>query len=53
MTPAARRAAGITGANVRVSTGIEDPEDLVADVGQALAAVGRRSSSRTPRLQRS
>ena len=53
MTPAARRAAGITGANVRVSTGIEDPEDLVADVGQALEAVGRRSSSRTPRLQRS
>jgi len=40
MTPAARRAAGITGANVRVSTGIENPDDLVADVAQALKAVG-------------
>jgi cystathionine beta-lyase/cystathionine gamma-synthase len=40
MTPAARRAAGITGANVRVSTGIENPDDLVADVAQALKTVG-------------
>jgi len=40
MTPAARKAAGITGANVRVSTGIENPDDLVADVAQALKTVG-------------
>jgi cystathionine gamma-synthase len=39
MTPAARRAAGITDANVRVSAGIEDADDLVADVEQALATV--------------
>jgi len=39
MTAEARRAAGITGSNVRVSTGIENPDDLVADVDQALAAV--------------
>jgi len=36
MTPEARRAAGITEANVRISTGIESAEDLVADVKQAL-----------------
>jgi len=48
MTPEARRAAGITGANVRLSTGIEDRDDLVADVAQALAAVG----SSPPRRQR-
>ena len=37
MTAEARRAAGITEANVRISTGIENAEDLVADVAQALA----------------
>jgi O-succinylhomoserine (thiol)-lyase len=47
MTPEARRAAGITGSNVRVSTGIENPDDLVADVEQALAAV--TSSPRRPK----
>ena len=49
MTPAARRAAGITGANVRVSAGIENADDLVADVAQALDAVSTRTSSRTRR----
>jgi O-succinylhomoserine (thiol)-lyase len=39
MTPEARRAAGITESNVRVSTGIESAEDLVADVAQALNSV--------------
>jgi cystathionine beta-lyase/cystathionine gamma-synthase len=39
MTEQARRAAGITGSNVRVSTGIESADDLVADVAQALRAV--------------
>ena len=42
MTPEARRTAGITGANVRVSAGIENPEDLLADVAQALAALPPR-----------
>ena len=51
MTPAARRNAGITGANVRLSTGIEDPEDLVADVAQALAALSGNKRS-LPRAQR-
>jgi cystathionine gamma-synthase len=40
MSPEARRAAGITESNVRVSTGIESAEDLVADVAQALGQVG-------------
>jgi cystathionine gamma-synthase len=40
MSPEARRAAGITASNVRVSTGIESAEDLVADVAQALGRVG-------------
>jgi len=39
MTPQARRSAGITGSNIRVSTGIESADDLVADVAQALRAV--------------
>ena len=41
MTPEARRAAGITGSNVRVSTGIESSDDLVADVARALTAASR------------
>jgi O-succinylhomoserine (thiol)-lyase len=40
MSPEARRAAGITESNVRVSTGIESAEDLVADVAQALKRAG-------------
>ena len=40
MTAEARRAAGITESNVRVSTGIESAEDLVADVAQALKRAG-------------
>ncbi len=36
MTPEARRNAGITEKTIRVSVGIEDPEDLVADMRQAL-----------------
>jgi cystathionine gamma-synthase len=46
MTPAARKAAGITPSNVRVSTGIEDARDLVADVEHALATLGSRARSR-------
>ena len=32
MTPEARRRAGITDSVVRLSIGIEDPEDLIADL---------------------
>jgi cystathionine beta-lyase/cystathionine gamma-synthase len=49
MTAEARKAAGITGANVRLSAGIEDPQDLVADVAQALARLGNRSRPRKRR----
>jgi methionine-gamma-lyase len=39
MSPEARRAAGFTDGLVRYSVGIEDVEDLLADLTQALAAV--------------
>ncbi len=39
MTPEARRHAGITEKTLRVSVGIEHPDDLVADLKQALARV--------------
>jgi O-acetylhomoserine/O-acetylserine sulfhydrylase-like pyridoxal-dependent enzyme len=34
-----RAAAGITEGMIRISVGIEDKEDLIADLGQALEAV--------------
>jgi O-succinylhomoserine (thiol)-lyase len=46
MSAAARQSAGITGANVRVSAGIENPHDLVADVAQALDGLGGRPRHR-------
>ena len=39
MTPEARETAGITGNLVRLSCGIEDADDLIADLHQALAQV--------------
>ena len=36
MTPEARRRAGITDGVIRLSVGIEDPEDLIADLDAAL-----------------
>lgn len=39
MTPEQRHAAGITDGLVRLSVGCEDPEDLLADLDQALAQV--------------
>ncbi len=36
MSPEARERAGITGGIIRLSVGIEDPEDLVADLARAL-----------------
>jgi cystathionine gamma-synthase len=43
MTPEARAAAGITDGLLRLSVGIEDPEDLVADLQTALEAATVRS----------
>ena len=39
MPPEARRRAGITDGMVRISVGIEDAEDLIADLDQALSHV--------------
>ena len=36
MTPEARRRAGITDGVIRLSIGIEEPEDLIADLDEAL-----------------
>jgi O-succinylhomoserine sulfhydrylase len=38
LTPQARAAVGITDGTVRVSVGLEDPADLVADLDAALRA---------------
>jgi cystathionine gamma-synthase len=42
MSPAARATAGITGGTIRVSAGIEDAADLLADMAQALGSSRRR-----------
>ena len=39
MTPEARRRAGITDSVIRLSIGIEDPDDLVADLDRALSTL--------------
>jgi methionine-gamma-lyase len=39
VSPEARAAGGVTEGMIRLSVGIEHPEDLVADLAQALAAV--------------
>jgi cystathionine beta-lyase/cystathionine gamma-synthase len=41
LTPEARAAQGIHEGTLRLSVGIEDPEDLIADLAQALDAVGK------------
>ena len=53
LPPEARQAIGIGDGLVRLSIGIEDPEDIIADLDQALkaidrgvAAAGRSSSGR-------
>jgi cystathionine beta-lyase/cystathionine gamma-synthase len=40
-----RRAVGLTGGLVRLSVGLEDPEDLMADLDRALAHASRRRAS--------
>jgi cystathionine gamma-synthase len=39
MTPEARKRAGITDSVIRLSIGIEAPEDLLADLGEALGSL--------------
>jgi len=39
--PEARAAAGITDGLIRLSVGLEDPDDIIADLDQALAIAGR------------
>jgi cystathionine gamma-synthase len=39
MTPEARKRAGITDSVIRLSIGIEDPADLIADLAETLAAL--------------
>jgi methionine-gamma-lyase len=39
LTPEERRAAGIDDGLIRLSVGLEDPEDIIADLDQALAKV--------------
>ena len=41
MTQEQQRSAGITPDMIRVSVGIEDAEDLIADFEQALRSIGR------------
>ena len=41
LPPEARHAIGIGDGLVRLSIGIEDPEDIIADLDQALAAIDR------------
>jgi cystathionine beta-lyase/cystathionine gamma-synthase len=37
MTPEERKAAGIDDGMIRLSVGLEDPEDIIADLEQALS----------------
>jgi cystathionine beta-lyase/cystathionine gamma-synthase len=41
LSPGERRNLGILDGLVRLSVGIEEPEDLMADLAQALDALGR------------
>ncbi len=47
LTPEERAEAGVTEDLVRLSVGIEDPEDLLADFEQAIEAATQASSDRT------
>jgi cystathionine beta-lyase len=52
---AVRQAAGVADSLIRLSVGIEDPQDLIADLHQALSAVlpaeGLNTTSAEPALQ--
>jgi cystathionine beta-lyase/cystathionine gamma-synthase len=49
MDPEARRAAGIADGLVRLSVGLEDPDDLIADLDRALERAGGSGGSRSER----
>ncbi|WP_020180524.1 PLP-dependent transferase [Methylopila sp. M107] len=49
LTEEEQRAAGVTPGYVRLSVGIEHPDDIIADIGQALDAA-RSAPSRAPAL---
>jgi methionine-gamma-lyase len=44
LSEAARREIGITQALIRVSVGIENPDDLIADIAQAFATASVASA---------
>jgi len=46
--PERRAAIGLTDGLVRISAGIEDPQDLIADIDQALNGLGQSRSVRDP-----
>ncbi|KAJ3048325.1 mRNA decay factor cth2, partial [Rhizoclosmatium hyalinum] len=50
LTPEARAALGIDDGLIRLSVGVEDKEDLVRDLDQALRKAVQISSSSVPRV---
>jgi methionine-gamma-lyase len=50
--PDAQRRAGITPGLIRLSVGVEDPGDLIADLGRALRKVPRKAERSGPRRAR-
>jgi len=46
VSPEAQRASGISPSMIRLSVGVEDPDDLCADLGRALATIVPSSSRR-------
>ena len=47
LTPEEQLAAGVTPGYVRLSVGIEHPDDIIADLAQALDAAGGESAARS------
>jgi O-acetylhomoserine (thiol)-lyase len=49
LTPNEQLAAGVTPGYVRLSVGLEHPDDIVEDLSQALDAAGRLSANQPAR----
>ena len=47
MSPEARATAGITDGLVRISVGIEDVDEIIADLDQGMALIGSSSTAET------
>ena len=45
MTPEAREAAGISETLIRLSVGLEEPDDLIADLEKGLSQIKQSSSA--------